>query len=627
MSPPIHNRPPGSTRPTTVRRPDDTASPTTGGTGRARETGAVQGPRDTFGTEVGKAGDASSVLYATLQRVGVADLKTASGNVLQALHNAPLVETSPAIEESARSMVQAFVRDGVSDAPVRQLLDSLDTSNPEHTQALLQTVAARLEAVSDHVDAAGALDVVSRVLFESLDAPVAALQAARDLRPRGALAPYSVRANAGADMYSNEPGLNAMLEQLKADGAPKGAVVGVGGAVLDAASRLESSMIVAVDQDPRIIQGIEVVVGVLAHVDQTLGEDADKDQRLAAVVERLNGTVPRAQVSEELAAQGVSATTRANLKSLLESLNPGSQTSVRTRVAGDVWSRSGDAADRVEHLSNLAREGRIVAFAGDLSDPATSAHVTRLLEARGEDVGYFQLSNVLDWVPDARGLVDNIETLPFADHAVVATTTMLAEDGSLRLELAKELGSHTEPVARPAEEWFGDGGVGDRMHDRFWQAPQRRSHYQNVMTYFLEGEMNPTEVASLEKLQAYVGSKLDEELSAGWLSGFASQMVENSGLLGFVQELRLAQPEAGRPQEAITRHAEALDKKTRRQLPQLVDDYLDALVTPERNEKFLRFELEGLDVPDADIKRVASAASTVIELERGLVSLRRLADD
>lgn len=606
---------------TTTTATTTTATVTTTTTTQADQpTPAGVKPLDAFAMGGAAVTDGSALLLATLQRIGVADIKRAAGNVLEALRNAPLTRTTPEIEEAAKQVVAAFVAGDLSASTISARLASLDLSSPETTHALLQTIAARLEAVGDHVDGKAALAAVSNVLLPRIQAPVASLLAARDLAPLGELAPYSLRASRGVppDLYSNEPGLNALLSTL---GKKDGAVVGVGGAVLDAASRLGSSMIIAVDQDPRIAQGIEVVVGILAAVDASIGATADKDVRKQAVLDRMNGKVSEADVRKELVVMGVSASTLAALPSLLKALNVGAANSVGGKVS-DVWSRSDDAADRIEHLTKLAREGRIVAFAGDLSDPDTAAHVNNILEARGEQVGYFQLSNVLDWVADTRALTNNVGKLHFRPDAVVATTTMLFEDGdALRAKLVPHLGSHEKPLARPASEWFGETGLGEKLHAMLWSTTERRGFYQQLMSRFLRGSGDSrTDPESIEKLRAFVDAALDEKVSHASFADQLSRIASNSGLTPILKELGLGET------ATLSGFTSKLDiALTRRNLPAALDAYLSKALTTEGKVEFLRNQLGDVTVSSQEIQRVASEARDLVELERGLASLRRAA--
>jgi hypothetical protein len=282
----------------------------------------------------------------------------------------------------------------------------------------------------------------------------------------------------GFHPFSNEGGFGTYLDTIDARG---GAAIGVSGALLDLAG-LGSDLIVSVDADPDVADAIKFFAAVLLVVDKACVEhgwdDARRAQEVHARVLCADKPQEIAALKLELASLGLPAALLERLPHLMESIERKNPTFYEA-WCGNEKGVSPRACGQIAHLSRLALEGRIVAVTADLADPALVDRISALLDAHGSQVKLVHFSNVLDYVPDIRGVCRNFGRLPLCDDALLTTTAQVfgtehrfvdwAETQPQgRRELLASLGTFASPAILRARDWLGEGCLGDSLHEAVW---------------------------------------------------------------------------------------------------------------------------------------------------------------
>jgi hypothetical protein len=280
------------------------------------------------------------------------------------------------------------------------------------------------------------------------------------------------------DFFTNEPGLAGLVERLPHKG---GAVVGVGGAMLDIGARLQADMVVVVDANPRIREAIRLFRTLLLVVDDKGDvEGWSAERRADEVRQRICAGTPHQDhgtafddLVTELAAVGLSQRELPALRRLLIQLaNAFSFT--RFDRDGDpiptpVWCADEEAPTRIAHLTRLARTGRLLAFTHDLTDVAWVGHVNELMRELDLQASVFNLSNVLDYVPAGSHIAAAIGQMDWGPSRTVLTSHD-GSDGTLgtfespRALSPAELAQAVEDLSETA--WTARG-------DRIWRAVTR----------------------------------------------------------------------------------------------------------------------------------------------------------
>ncbi|MFO0726394.1 MAG: hypothetical protein U1E65_21590 [Myxococcota bacterium] len=274
---------------------------------------------------------------------------------------------------------------------------------------------------------------------------------------------------ANYDPFTNEPGLDATLRKVTVKG---GAAVGVSGSIFDVASRTKADLIVSVDANPDVASTIAVFTAILLLVDQRAKDKGWSDKKRAEeVFARLDAGRDPARTTallRELESVPLSEEVRLRLPAMLHRWD---DKLIGKDAVQQLWCRGPDSVERVAHLSKLAREGRIFAITGDLSDPRVPARVGALAELFGTQVSSLNFSNIIDYVPSIDVLAQSWRTLPFQKDAVLICSASHQRE-ALRdnPELAPKIGTFSAPAATSAEAWLGPGGVAEQWAPLAWKT-------------------------------------------------------------------------------------------------------------------------------------------------------------
>ncbi|MGQ0506792.1 MAG: LIC_10091 family protein [Myxococcaceae bacterium] len=270
---------------------------------------------------------------------------------------------------------------------------------------------------------------------------------------------------ARVDAFTNESGLDGLLENVAKSAPRGGAAVGVSGSLLDVASRLRSELVVSLDANPKVAAAMGLFQAVLLEADReakALGLSSPaRAQRVQSLlklestgdVEALYQSVNRAWPAEK----------SAELRKLIQSVQDSKELSEDVGAVKN-WLTSADAPERIEHLTQLAREGRILAITASLDDAAAIERINRILSAHGTDASVFNLSNVLDYGAnganrDTLRALGQLRTTP--DAQVISSLAHIRSLGPRKIDgrtqqTLSELGTVAKPAALPARQLFGD---------------------------------------------------------------------------------------------------------------------------------------------------------------------------
>lgn len=316
------------------------------------------------------------------------------------------------------------------------------------------------------------------------------------------------------DSFTNEAGLPTVLhEQVAPTG---GAVVGVSGALLDVAAQARANLVVSVDSDPRVRDSIDAIAGLLLRNAKARGLTPEaRAEALQQTFASLTSPDEARKIATELHAMGVSQPTDA-LVERLQGIG-----SMFEKAPKDVWLKGEDAADAVQHLTSLAKQGRILGVTADLTDNAAAENVRALLDQLGEKLEVLHLSNAPDYAPDVRGIARTWRDLPWSAQGQVVTssnilrtfyglpglTSVHGDDAVFaeeRPRAVSALGTFGRPAVHSVADALGEGGLLDRVHDAAWENARRRylvweSLWENILPHQVAPGPPPESVEALRE--------------------------------------------------------------------------------------------------------------------------------
>jgi hypothetical protein len=284
------------------------------------------------------------------------------------------------------------------------------------------------------------------------------------------------------DCFTNELGLwRAAVDS----GVKGGAVVGVGGSVLDLAAATRAEVVICVDANPAIADWMYFITAVFALVDERAKKGRWDDAAAAREVERLLDPPSHeadavAKELERALAKRLPEDVRGRLPELIravhhratESLSPGLPTPMH-------WFQQPDAPAAVAHLRKLAREGKMYCITSTLDAPGLNEGIARLCAWHRAEVKSVNLSNAYEYMQTSRPVFEKLGALPLADDAklfLVSGHIKAALDrgelvGAADTALARSLGNALEGAAVSARKWLGPNGRGQEVDDLIWRTP------------------------------------------------------------------------------------------------------------------------------------------------------------
>ncbi len=420
-------------------------------------------------------------------------LPEAQANMQRALQETPLLVTDPKHEALTAAWLRQAAAGALDPEAMRQELASILRQGGARALAhLSQVVDARfVEACSERPQAraklAAAMDCFSAealsLLAQAQAAPnhrqaFLALLQANEIFGAG-LGQETFYQQGTHHYFTNETGLSTALKQAQPVG---GAAVGVSGAVLDVACAHLSELIISVDADPAIRHALTLIAGVLLIVDeQARTHGFDDAQRAKEVQARL--TTEHPTVLDELQGLGLPFALRPEAEEILGQIRSASSEEGAAWLKG-IPNDETSAAKSIRHLTNLALEGRIIAVSSGLGDPRITLRINAVTASYGTEVGSVCLTNVLDWVPDIKGLCHELGRLRLKSNAVTTSSQLLlASQSSPDFDKIEALGSFQKTSVLPARTLLGDTQLAANAHEVLWGSPNNVSRLMESWFY------------------------------------------------------------------------------------------------------------------------------------------------
>lgn len=423
-------------------------------------------------------------LDAALRSLGVSQSQ-ARAHIASALAHGPVLETFPALEDSC-ARAAAALKAGSPLEPKTLVAAAQSAGGLAGVTALLPALRAHLNAAG--VDVVASLSACEAVRAEAIGAVVATAPASTpeivgraallgELASRGAWMGNSYSANF---MFSNERGLPETAEELTLRG---GAAVGVSGGLLDLACATRADAVVLVDVDPGVVGFVIGLNALLLALDDARPplSGADRAQMLSTILRKDADPLPL------LAQAGVPLPRLAGAMSALEHPTPPPSTS---------WLGK-DGASNIEHLTKLARAGRLLAVEADWADPALGPRVASILAGLETPVGVVNFSNMLDYTKDDPAVHANLRQLPARDDSALVMNSFYRDHPGTGP--FPKIGNFDKPVASSLAGWTTGTGFDELARYR------RTSEFRGTTplttdeeraAYRAEGEKKHLEFAS-----------------------------------------------------------------------------------------------------------------------------------